>query len=163
VRGIVVYRSNYGSTKQYAEWIKEETGFPLYDSRDRSIPWDVDTVVIGCPIVAFKPVLSGWIQKRWDKLDGKRVFLFTTSGADPAKQPIRDMIEKALPSKVKQGVQVFPLAGRFDFAKMTRNHKMMLRFAAFFFRIEAIKRQIRNPIDGVARANLRDLFAAIKG
>jgi len=163
MRGIVVYRSNYGSTKQYAEWIHEETGFPLFDSRDRSIPWDVDTVVIGCPIIAFKPVLSGWIQKHWDKLDGKRVFLFTTSGADPVKQPIRDMIEKALPSKVKQGVQVFALAGRFDFAKMTRSHKMMLRFAAFVFRIEAIKRQIKNPIDGVARANLRDLLAAIKG
>jgi menaquinone-dependent protoporphyrinogen IX oxidase len=163
MRGVVIYRSTYGSTKRYAEWIHEETGFPLFDSRDRSIPWDVDTVVIGCPVIAFKPSLLGWIQKRWDKLDGKRVFLFTTSAADPVKQPIRDMIEKALPDEVKQGARVFSLAGRCDFAKMTRSHKMMLRFAAFAFRSEEIKRQIKNPVDGVARTNLRGLLAAIKG
>jgi len=162
MRGVIIYRSTYGSTKQYAEWIHEETGFPLFDSRDRSIPWDVDTVVIGCPVIAFKPALNGWIQKHWDKLNGKRVLLFTTSGADPAKQPVRDLVEKALPDRAKRGVRVFPLAGRFDFAKATRTHKIMLRLAAFLLRSEAIKHQIRNPVDGVSRANLRDLLTAIK-
>ncbi len=163
MRGVIIYRSTYGSTKQYAEWVHEETGFPLFDSRDGSIPWDVDTVVIGCPVIAFKPSLNGWIQKHWDKLNGKRVFLFTTSGADPAKRPVRDLVEKALPDGVKQGVRVFPLAGRFDFTKATRTHKIMLRLAAFLLRSEEIKHQIKNPVDGVSRANLRDLLTAIKG
>jgi flavodoxin len=160
--GIIIYRSTYGSTKQYAEWIREETGFALFDSRDRSIPWDTDTIVIGCPVIAFRPLLGGWIEKHWDKLHGKRLFLFTTSGADPAKQPVRDLVERALPDKVKQGTQIFPLAGRFDFAKATRLHKVMLRAAAFALRSEEIKHQIKNPVDGVSRANLQDLLAAIK-
>jgi menaquinone-dependent protoporphyrinogen IX oxidase len=161
--GIVIYRSTYGSTKQYAEWIHEETGFPLFDSRDPSIPWNVSTIVIGCPIVAFKPMLGGWIQKHWDKFHGKRVFLFTTSGADPAKEPVLEWIEKALPDEVKQGARVFPLAGRFDFARATGLHKFMLRLAAIILRSEAIKHQIQNPIDGVSRTNLKDLLAAIEG
>ncbi len=163
MRGVIIYRSTYGSTKQYAEWIREETGFPLFDSRDRSIPWDTDTIVVGCPVIAFKPLLSGWIQKHSDKLRGKRVFLFTTSGADPTKKPVRDLVEKALPDRVKQGMSIFPLAGRFDFAKATRTHKIMLRLAAFLLRSEEIKHQIKNPVDGVSRANLRDLLTAIKG
>lgn len=159
--GIIIYQSTYGSTKQYAEWIHEETGFPLFDRRDPSIPWNTDTVVIGCPLMAFKPVLAGWIQKHWDKLAGKRVFLFTTSGADPAKQPVRDLIEKALSDDIKRGIRIFPLAGRFDFQKLSRGHRVMLRIAAAIFRSEAIKHQIKNPVDGVSRGSLKDLVAAI--
>jgi len=159
--GVIIYQSTYGSTKQYAEWIHEETGFPLFESRARSIPWDADTIVIGCPLMAFKPVLAGWIEKHRDRLAGRRVFLFTTSGADPAKQSVRDLIEKALSDDVKRGIRIFPLAGRFDFQKLSRGHRVMLRIAAVIFRSEAIKHQIKNPVDGVARGNLRDLLAAI--
>lgn len=161
--GTIIYQSTYGSTKQYAEWIHEETGFPLFSSRDPSIPWNADTIVIGCPLMAFRPVLAGWIQRHWEKLAGKRVFLFTTSGADPAKQPVRDLIEKALSDDIQRGIRIFPLAGRFDFHKLSRGHRVMLRIAAFVLRSEAIKHQIKNPVDGVARANLKELLAAIKG
>lgn len=159
--GIIIYQSTYGSTKQYAEWIHEETGFPLFESRDKSIPWAADTIVIGCPLMALKPALAGWITKRWDKLAGKRVLLFTTSGADPAKQPVRDMVEKALPDQVRQGVRVFPLAGRFDYSKLNGGHKVMMRLAAAFS--GDIRRQLKHPVDGVARGNLKELIAAIKG
>lgn len=158
--GVIIYQSNYGSTKQYADWIHEETGFPVFESRDRSIPWDADTIVIGSPLMAFRPALAGWIQKNWGKLAGKRVFLFTTSGADPAKQPLRELVEKALPDAVKQGVRVFPLAGRFDFRTLNGGHKLMVRLGAAFN--AAVRHQMRNPVDGVRRENLRDLVEAIK-
>lgn len=28
--GIILYKSKYGATKQYAEWIAEETGFSCF-------------------------------------------------------------------------------------------------------------------------------------
>lgn len=161
--GIIIYRSNYGSTRQYAQWIHEETGFPLFESRDRSILWNVDTIVIGCPIIAFRPSLLNWIRKHWAELAGKRVLLFTTSGADPAKQPVREMIERSLPSPLRQGVRLFPLAGRFVFSEMSGAHKMTLRFVAYVLRMAAVRNQIKTRIDGVARENLRDLLDAIRG
>lgn len=159
--GIIIYQSTYGSTKQYAEWIRDETGFRVFESRDKSIPWDADTIVIGCPLIAFKPTLASWIARRWDKLKGKRVFLFTTSGADPAKRPVREMVEKALPDNVKRGVRIFPVAGRLDFTKLNGAHRLMIRLAATFS--SEIKDQMKNPVDGVARGNLNELLAAIKG
>ncbi len=159
--GIVIYQSRYGSTKQYAEWIGEETGFRLFESRNPSISWDADTIVIGCPLIAFKPALAGWLAKHAEKLAGKRVFLFTTSGADPAKQPVRELVEKAVPGAVKKGVRVFPLAGRFDFRTLSGGHKLMIRIAASFN--AAVRHQMHHPVDGVARANLKELLAAIKG
>lgn len=135
----------------------------MFDSRDRSIPWNADPIVLGCPIIASKPALTGWIETHWDRLEGKHVLLFTTSGADPAKEPVRDWIEMALPEKVRQGLTVFPLAGRFDFQTMSLVHKGMLRLAALLLRDDAIKYQITHPVDGVSRANLGDLLAALKG
>lgn len=158
--GIVIYQSTYGSTKQYAEWIREETGFKLLESSSASISPDVDTVVIGSPMVAFRPTLAGWIVKHWGELAGKRVFLFTTSASDPDGQPVRAQVEKSLPDHVKQGVRVFPLYGRFDFDKLTSRDKVKIRIAAVF--ISWIRKQMHHPIDGVARQNLRDLLAAIK-
>ena len=28
MKGIIIYKSKYGATKKYAEWISEATGFP---------------------------------------------------------------------------------------------------------------------------------------
>lgn len=47
--GIILYKSKYGSTKKYAEWLAEETGFAPMDVGNASIE-DVsqyDTVLFG--------------------------------------------------------------------------------------------------------------------
>jgi menaquinone-dependent protoporphyrinogen IX oxidase len=163
VSGIIVYRSTYGSTKQYADWISEEIGFPAYDSRSKEIPWDgADTVVIGCPIIANKPFLCGWIEKNWNRMKGKNVILFTTSGADPADAPVKQWVEKALPEPLRSGMHVFPLAGRFDFARLNGPHKAMIWLAAVVFGNKDVKNQMRNPVDGVARENLGALLDVLK-
>lgn len=162
--GIVVYRSSYGSTKQYADWISEETGFAVYDSRDKGIPWDgADTIVIGCPILANKPFLSGWIEKHWDRMKGKNVVLFTTSGADPATDPVKDWVEKALPEPIRSAIHLFPLAGRFDYARLNGPHKAMIWIAANLLRSEDVKNQMRNPVDGVAKEKLGGLLGYLRG
>jgi len=161
--GIVVYRSSTGSTKQYAEWIAEETGFALHDSRDKAIPWDAsDTVVIGSPIVALKPALSGWIAKNWDQMKDKRVVLFTTSGADPADEPVMDWIEKALPESIRSQIRTFPLPGRFDYARLKGAGKAMIWFAANVLGNKDVKNQIKNPVDGVAKEKLAPLLDALR-
>ena len=156
--GIIIYRSSYGSTKQYAEWIGEETGFEIFDSRAKDIPWDSETVVIGCPIIANKPFLLRWMQKHWDKLKRKNVVLFTTSGADPAVAPVDEWLAKALPAAMKERIAVFPLAGKFVFDELNGPHKVMMKIGALLIRDEAIKHQIANPVNGVARENLEPLL-----
>ncbi|MFX1412172.1 MAG: flavodoxin domain-containing protein [Promethearchaeota archaeon] len=161
--GIVVYRSSTGSTKQYADWIHEETGFPVYDSRDKGIPWDgADTVVIGSPILANKPMLAGWVEKHWDRMKGKRVALFTTSGADPADAPVKEWIEKALPEPIRSEIRAFPLPGRFDYARLRGLGKVMIWIAANVFGSKDVKNQIKNPVDGVAKEKLGELLEFLK-
>jgi menaquinone-dependent protoporphyrinogen IX oxidase len=163
VSGIIIYRSSYGSTKQYANWIHEETQFPLYDQREKDIPWrEAERLVIGCPLIANKPSLAGWIQKNWDGMKDKQVYLFTTSGADPATNPVMDWLAQSLPDEIVSHVHCFPLPGRFEFAKLNGMHKAMMRIGAIVLRDEDIKNQIRHPVDGVAREKLAPLLARIR-
>jgi len=163
VSGIIIYRSSYGSTKQYADWLSEATGFPVYDQKTAAIPWDeAELIVLGCPIVANKPFLSAWIQKQWDRMRDKRVFLFTTSGADPATAPVDQWIAAGLPADLLSQIQCFPLPGRFEFDKLNGVHKLMLRIGAVVLRSDEIKHQMSHPVDGVSRDRLAPLIAAIQ-
>ena len=162
--GIVIYRSSSGSTKQYVDWIGEETGFATYDSRDKAIPWgEVDTVVIGCPIIASKPFLSGWIGKNWERMKEKNVVLFTTSGADPAEAPVQEWIEKSLPEEIRAKIRFFPLAGRFDYTRLRGLNKAMIWIAGVLFGNKDVRNQIQNPVDGVAKEKLAELLGYLKG
>jgi menaquinone-dependent protoporphyrinogen IX oxidase len=164
VSGIVVYRSSSGSTKQYAEWIAEETGFSIHDSRDTDIPWSgAEAVAIGCPIIANKPFLSGWIAKNWERMEGKNVVLFTTSGADPAEAPVMEWIEKSLSEEIRSKIRCFPLAGRFDYARLRGLNKAMIWIAGILLRNKDVRNQMQNPIDGVAKDNLAELLEYLKG
>ena len=162
--GIIVYRSSTGSTKQYAEWIAEATGYAAYESRDAKIPWaEADTVVIGSPIIALKPALAGWIAKNWDRMKDKRVVLFTTSGANPATDPVKDWVEKALREPLRSEIRAFPLPGRFDYAQLKGLGKAMIWFAAHVLGNKDVKNQIKHPVDGVAKEKLGELLEYLKG
>ena len=48
MKGIILYTSKYGATKRYAEWLAEETGFDLIETKKAKIS-DVkqyDTIIL---------------------------------------------------------------------------------------------------------------------
>ena len=54
MKGIVIYKSKYGSTKKYAEWISERTGFDCVEAGKVNAKRlaDYDTVIFGGGIYA---------------------------------------------------------------------------------------------------------------
>ena len=161
--GIIVYRSSTGSTKDYADWIAEETGYTPFESRDAKIPLEsANTIVVGCPVIALKPALGGWIKKNWDQMKDKRVVLFTTSGADPADEPVHEWIEKALPESIRSGIRIFALPGRFDYSRLKGMGKAMIWFAGNVLGNKDVKNQMKNPVDGVAKEKLTPLLQYLR-
>ena len=48
-RGIILYRSKYGATARYAEWLAEETCFDIMQTQEASVEKlrRYDTIVLG--------------------------------------------------------------------------------------------------------------------
>lgn len=80
MNAIVIYKSKYGSTKKYAEWIAEELSCELRDAKDVKIEDLIkyDTIIYGGGLYA--EVIAGvhLITKNIDKLSDKKLIVYST-------------------------------------------------------------------------------------
>ena len=83
-KGIILYRSKYGATAKYAEWLAEETGFDLMQTKEASVEKlrRYDTIVLGGGIYASGIAGIGFLRKHLKQLQGKRLAVFCV-GASP--------------------------------------------------------------------------------
>ena len=71
--GIILYKSKYGATKQYADWIAEITGFPCIKTDDADIKTlsDYDVIILGGGIYASGIAGLSFLKNNIDKLKDK--------------------------------------------------------------------------------------------
>jgi menaquinone-dependent protoporphyrinogen IX oxidase len=129
--GIVIYKSKYGATKRYAEWIAEETGFDCIDVKKAKIDevLKYDTIVFGGGIYAQGIAGLSFIKKHIDVLKDKRLFIFC-DGASPYEEgAISFIISKYMQEYMKM-LPCFYFRGAWDMPNMTfvdRNLCQMLQ------------------------------------
>ena len=64
-KGIILYRSKYGATAKYAEWLAEETCFDIMQTQEASVEKlrRYDTIVLGGGIYASGIAGIGFLRK----------------------------------------------------------------------------------------------------
>jgi menaquinone-dependent protoporphyrinogen oxidase len=160
--GAIIYRSSYGSTKQYADWIAEETGLRVLDQSTDDIPWaELDTVVIGCPVLAMKPFLAKWITENWEKMEGKTVVLFTTSGAPSGTPGLREGFKASMPPEITDRIEYFPLQGRMIWANLKPMHKLIMRIGQMIEKDTQRRKEMVTDVDGVDRSRITPIVERI--
>jgi menaquinone-dependent protoporphyrinogen IX oxidase len=163
VKGAIVYYSNYGSTKQYAKWIAEETGFELFDQKSDSVPLEqFDTVVIGSPILKMEPFLAGWVKDNWDRLRNKRVFLYSTSGAEAGNPGLQSGFRRAFPTEIVEQIDYTPFQGRMVWSNLKPMHKMMMRIGSMIEKDPRRKKEMLLDVDGVDRSAIAPLVSRLQ-
>ncbi len=131
MKTIVVYKTKYGCTKRYAEWIAEELGCRAVDAK--SIKADelteYDTIIYGGGLYA--EVIDGviLITKNFDKLAGKKIIVFTT-GITPIEY--RDyydkyVIEKNFKPHMLDKIKIFNFPGKMLTEELSMVHRGALK------------------------------------
>ena len=66
--GIILYKSKYGATKKYAEWIAERTGFACIktDEADVKKLAEYDTIILGGGVYASGIAGLSFLKKNGD-------------------------------------------------------------------------------------------------
>ena len=87
MKGIILYRSKYGATKRYADWLAEETGFDCIETGNAKIEevMKYDTVVLCGGIYASGIAGLKFLRKHVGQLRGKKVIVFC-DGASPYEE-----------------------------------------------------------------------------
>ena len=127
MNSIVIYKSKYGSTKAYAEWIAEELGCKAVDMADFK-PTDFDeydTIVYGGGLYAEMIAGISLITKNLGKLTDKKVAVFSTglTPLDCREYYDKMVVEKNFKEGVPSNVKVFNFMGKMILDELSLPHK----------------------------------------
>ena len=128
---IVIYKSKYGSTKAYAQWIAQELGCETYDAGSVKID-DIlkyDTIIYGGGLYAEVIAGVSLITKNIEKLKGKKLIVYTT-GITPIDY--RDYYDKLVVEKnFKKGeaeiIKIFNFLGKMVVNELSLVHRTAIK------------------------------------
>lgn len=105
----VIYESNAGSTKRYAEMLSEKLGVPAYSLKEaqKALPKDEEAVFLGW-VFANKIQGLSKAQKRWNLVCACAV------GINPRSEKYIEILKESNPTDVP----IFYLRGKLDFTKL---------------------------------------------
>ena len=145
-----IYRSRYGSTKQYAEWIHERVGGVLL-SAEEAKKVDLasfDVLIFGGFFHAGRVSIRKLLVKNWPLLQGKHVVLFSTSGTPPGEPEVQEVYEASFPQEIRDRLAYFPLLGRMNQAQWGLSDKALMHVAKFFVRDPEFREGMFTDVDG---------------
>ncbi len=128
---IVIYKSKYGSTKAYAQWIGEELGCAAVDAKDIKANdlEKYDTIVYGGGLYAEMIAGITLITKNTEKLKDKKIAVFTTglTPLDCREYYDKMVIEKNFRGGVPDNIRVFNFMGKMILDELTPVHRAAIK------------------------------------
>lgn len=125
----IIYKSKYGSTKKYAEWIAQETEADLFDFSKINLQkvMGYDTIVYGGGLYANGIAGISTITKNYEKLKGKKILVFTVGiVSTDDKKTFLPSIEKNFSKEMRKNIEFFYFRGEIDYKNLGMIHKSML-------------------------------------
>lgn len=128
MKNLIVYGSEYGTTKRYAEKFSEMTGIPAINDRD------IETLKEYDRIIHFGGLYAGGVKGLKSTVKAMREgagLVIVTVGLADVRDPentdkIRKSIEKQIPEKVLRNTAIFHLRGGIDYGKLRFQHRAMM-------------------------------------
>lgn len=129
MKTIVIYNSQTGFTKRYAEWIAEAAGA---DCLELSVAKKKDlaayeAIIFGSWACAGGISKINWFKGNIDKWEGKKLIAFCV-GASPIDSPqIESVLKKNFNESEQKKVKTFYCPGGFNYEKMSASSKLMMK------------------------------------
>lgn len=130
---IIVYKSEYGSSRKYALWLAEELHCKA-ESVEQIKPHDLlayDVIVYVAGLYAGR--INGFkkISRSLDALHSKKLILCMVGMTTPAKHDAEDQYDRvfmqSVPEEYRNRVKHFSLKGDLLFSKMSFLHRTMMK------------------------------------
>ena len=128
---IIVYGSQYGSTRQYAENLSEQTGIPAVSYKDAPALSDRKTIVYLGGLYAGGVLGLAKTLRSVSLQDEQKLLLVTVGLADPDEPEnqdnIRASLQRQLPAGLLSQTKVFHLRGGIDYHKLSFGHRTVMK------------------------------------
>lgn len=169
MKNIVLYKSRYGNTFQYATWIAEELGWELRDfSKFKKAEInDYQNIIFGSGVYLSK---MNKIKKVLKWFKEKPIIIFACAGNNKAEKDINDIKNNNFTKEQLTYHKFFYLPGGIDFSKVKGFYKMMLNVFRKVMEkkkkktkdLEAIVDAFYNPTNYMDRKEIEAIVAYAK-
>lgn len=125
----VIYHSQTGFTKKYAEWISAATGADCFELKAaKKQAFDrYDAIIFGGWACAGRISKISWFKSNMDQWSGKRLIVFCTGGS-PAENPeIETFLLGNFSESEREKIHVFYCPGGFNYERMSAGFKLMMK------------------------------------
>lgn len=129
MKTVVIYHSQTGFTRRYAQWIAEAVGADCFSlSQAKGVDFSpYGAVVYGSWACAGKIRKLGWFKSRMRGWSGKRLAVFCV-GASPAESPeIEPFLRRSFTDEERERAAVFYCPGGLNYEGMPLPSKLMMR------------------------------------
>ena len=129
MKTIVIYNSQTGFTKRYAEWIAEEAGadcLELSDAKKKDLA-AYEAIIFGGWACAGSISKLSWFKSNIDKWADKKLIAFCV-GASPIENPeIEPALKQNFTESELKKVSIFYCPGGFNYEKMSAPSKLAMK------------------------------------
>jgi len=132
MKTLIIYTSQTGFTKRYAQWLAEELKGDLLDLKEakkKSEDYfkDYDAICYGGWAMAGSIVKAKWFLGKAANWKDKRLAMFCVGGS-PCDNPDIDVIlQKALTDEQKKYIKIFYCQGGFNYANMKAPSRIAMK------------------------------------
>ena len=161
MKALIIYKGRYGATKQYAEWLSEETGFPIAaaDKFDIKHLREFDTIIIGTSIYIGKIQMRKWLRRNWYELRDKKLYLFLVAGTPPdQKETLNGYIRSNVPKEILDQLSLTFLPGKLFLNELSSLDRFLIKIGSRAAEKKNPSQKIRFNYNDVKRENLKPLL-----
>ncbi|MEE1195588.1 MAG: flavodoxin domain-containing protein [Lachnospiraceae bacterium] len=129
MKTVVIYNSQTGFTRRYAEWIAEAAGadcFELTEAKKKSMD-EYDAIIFGGWACAGGISKLSWFKGNIDKWSGKKLIAFCVGGSPIENPEIEQALRQNFNDAQWEKVNVFYCPGGFNYEKMSAASKLMMK------------------------------------
>ena len=128
MKTIIIYGSQYGTTKRYAEYLSEMTGIEAVAFKEAKDIDKYDRVIFMGALYAGS-VLG--LKKTISKMSPKQELVIVTVGLVDPNDPenidyIRHSIKERIPADLYDETRILHLQGAIDYSHLSLKHRMMM-------------------------------------
>jgi len=131
MNAIVIYKSKYGATQKYAEWISEALGCDMAETKKISVKdlEGYDTIILGGGLYAEIIAGVSLITKNFDRLSDKKLIVYTCgiTPIDCREYYETYVSEKNFKPHMLEKIKVFNFNGRMVLSELTPVHRAALK------------------------------------
>ena len=132
MKTLIIYTSQTGFTKKYAEWLSERMKADIYELKDVQKKDDAffdeyQAIVYGGWAMAGKTVKVNWFLEKADSWKEKRLAVFCVGGSPNENPEVEKMLQSMLTDEQKKYIRAFYCQGGFNYEKMNTASRLAMK------------------------------------